>query len=313
MKISVFVLTRERPTDLKKCLDSILKQTKKAEEIVVVNNGSDETTAKLLKKYNVKVVDDSLQRLSHLFDVGWKNCRNEIIAFCADDTTADKKWLENIEKVFQRHPTAGVVHGPTISTCYPAGEMHRLWLLSQSNWLIKIITWPYFYFVYENEKILLPGKLFQSGAYSLGAGLKESKKYPEQEIDLATTTNMGIKKATLKKIKGFDQDFCFNHADGDLFVRIKKAGYKIIFNPEIIIHHHVRPGPSRAPFFIGRDTAYFLLKDIRPKTLRGWIGYFSNILFLNSYWFYAAIRNRQFKQLTGISGFFKGIWDYVIK
>lgn len=313
MKVSVFVLTRERPLDLKKCLTSILRQTKKADEIVVVNNGSDQATAELLKKYKVKIIDDSLRRLSHLFEVGWRSCQNEIIAFCADDTTAEKNWLENIEKVFQKYPNAAVVHGPTISTCYPAGEMHRLWLVSQKNWFLRFLTYPYFYFVYENENILLPGKLFESGAYSLGAGLKESKNFPEQEIDLATTTNMGIKKSALRRINGFDQSFCFNHADGDLFIRIKKAGYKIIFNPEMVIFHHVRPGPSRAPFFIGRDTAYFLLKDIRPKTVRGWLGYFLNILFLNFYWLYAAIHNRQLKQLTGISGFLKGIWDYLNK
>jgi len=99
---------------------------------------------------------------------------------------------------------------------------------------------------------------------------------------------------------------------GDLFVRLKEAGYKLIFNPEIVVWHNVRFSSSRNPFFIGRDSAYFLLKDIRPKTVTGWLGYLFNICFLNFYWIYKAIACRQITQLNGILGFTKGIWDYFL-
>lgn len=302
MKISVFILTCERPKDLKRCLLSLKKQTKKPDEILIVNNGKDEETKKILKKFKLKSIFDQTKKLSYLFNLGWRNCQNGIISFLADDAEPDTRWLEMIEKAFLKYKDAGVVCGPIISTCYPAGEMHRLYLKTQKNWFLKFLTRPIFYFVYEN-KILSPGHLCQSGAYSLGASLKESKNYKEQEIDLATTSSMGIKREVLEKINGFDEIFYFNHADGDLFVRIKKNGYKIIFDPKIIAKHHLKPGPSRFPFFIGRDTGSFLAKNIRPKSFRGFIGFLLNILVFNFYF----LSKGQFK---GNFGFFKGVWDY---
>jgi len=310
-KTSVFVLTCQRPKDLKRCLDSLLGQSIKPSEIVVVNNGQDQETLDLLKKYPVRVIDDSTKRLSYLFNLGWRNCQNEIIAFIADDAKADKKWLENILTTLQRYPKAAAVSGPVISTCYPAGEMHRLYLVSRKNWFYKALAWPYLHFVLE-DKVLLPGILCQSGAYTIGAGLKKSRRYKEMEVDLLTTTSMGIRKSALQKIKGFDENFCFNHADGDLFVRLKKAKYQLIFNPKIEVYHFVRLGPSRNSFFIGRDTGYFLAKDIRPQTFAGWIGYIYNICFLKFYWVYKAISTKQLKQLSGITGFIKGLWDFLI-
>jgi GT2 family glycosyltransferase len=309
-KTSVFVLTCERPQDLTRCLKSVFSQSIKADEVVVVNNGNDFKTDKILSKYPVKIIKDSTKRLSYLFNLGWRSCKNEIIAFIADDAQADKKWLENIIATLQRYPKAGAVSGPVISTCFPAGEMHRLYLVSRKNWFYKFLAWPYLHLVLE-DKVLLPGILCQSGAYTIGAGLKQSRRYKEMEVDLLTTTSMGIRKSALQKIKGFDENFCFNHADGDLFVRLKKAEYQLIFNPKIEVYHFVRLGPSRNPFFIGRDTGYFLAKDIRPQTFTGWVGYIYNICFLNLYWIYKAMETKKISQLKGISGFLRGLWDFL--
>jgi len=310
-KTSVFVLTWERPNDLKKCLDALNRQSLKPDEIVVVNNGTDQKTDNLSRKYQVKVIKDRTKKLSYLFNLGWRACQNEIIGFIADDARPENQWLEKIVEALEKHKDAAAVSGPVISTCFPAGEMHRLYLASQKNWFFKALAWPYLHFVLEN-KVLLPGILCQSGAYTIGAGLEESKKYEEMEVDLLTTTSMGIRKSALKKVKGFDENFYFNHADGDLFVRLKEAGYKLIFNPEIVVWHNVRFSSSRNPFFIGRDSAYFLLKDIRPKTVTGWLGYPFNICFLNLYWIYKALETKEISQLKGLLGFLRGLWDFLV-
>lgn len=305
--IDVIVNTCNRDEDLKRCLESLKNQTYKDFEILIIDNGD----SKIAKDYTNRVIKDNTKKLSYLFNLGWKNAKTDIIAYIADDAEADCYWLENILKTFETIPQAGAVSGPVISSCYPSGEIHRLYLVSQKNRFLQILSRPYFSLVFEN-KILEPGRLCQSGAYTIGAGLAQSKNIPTPiEIDLLTTTSMGIKKDILESLGGFDENFWFNHADGDLFVRMKKKDYKLIFNPTVVVKHHIRMGPSRDPYFIGRDTAYFFLKDIKPKRLQGWIGFFLNILTLNNYWLYKAVQMRQVNQLRGITGFFMGINDYI--
>jgi GT2 family glycosyltransferase len=122
---------------------------------------------------------------------------------------------------------------------------------------------------------------------------------------------MIVKREVFNKIGGFDENFYFNHADGDFFIRMKKAGYKLMFNPKVIAWHHVRPGPSRNPYYIARDTGYFLAKDVRAKTLSGWLGFILNMAYFNTYWFYKALKTGDIKQLEGVWAFLTGVVEYL--
>lgn len=318
-KFTIIVNTYPNPTrnkDLKKCLHSLISQTYQDFEILLIENFSDtadvEKTLFEFERYKnkISIITSPTKKLSFLFNLGWKSTKTEYVAFLADDAEADPKWLENINLELDEDPKVAVVSGPVISACYPAGEMHRLYLLSQKTLLFKLLAWPYLYFAAEG-KIQKPGNLFESGAYSFGTSLKEAEGFERQEIDLATTTSMGIRKSVLEELGGFDENFSFNHADGDLFIRTKKLGYKIIFNPKVVAYHNVRIGPSRNAYIIGEDTGKFYRKDIRPKTLRGWVGACLNIKVLNAYWIYNFLRTGDVKQLQGITGFFKGFFSKI--
>jgi len=301
-----------REKELARSLDSIFNQTYRDFEILLVENYKDKGEIKRIvnkfggKEQKIKIINDPKKKLSHLFDIGWREVKTELIAYVADDVELEPEWLENVHQELTSDKSIGVVTGPILSSCFPAGEMHRLYLISQKNIILKIIAWPYLHFALE-DRALLPGNLFESGAYSLGAAIPEARDFPRQEIDLATTSSMGTRKSILNELGGFDKRFNFNHADGDLFIRIKKAGYKIIFTPKAISHHHLRLGPSRNAYIIGLDTGIYYKKHVRPKSLSGMLGAVLNIGFLNTYWIYNVLRTGKVDQLKGIYGFFKGV------
>ena len=300
-----------RSKDLTLCLNSLKKQVFFNFSVVIVENATNPAEVKkIINKcqlhQNITIICDVSKKLSHLFNIGWKAAQTEYIAFLADDAEAEPEWLKNSILLLDTDKKIGIVTGPVISICYPAGEMHRLYLISQNNWLFRLLSWPILYFVYENS-ILKPGYLCESMAYSLGTSLEEARHFKRQEIDLATTTSMAIKKQVLTKLNGFDETFNFNHADGDLFIRTKKNHYKIIFDPHIVVHHHVRLGPSRSPHYIGYDTALFLKRYLRPRTIRGTMGALLNVTIQNAYWLYATFRTRRLTQLKGIQGFIFGL------
>ena len=306
----------KREKELTRTLNSVFNQTYQNFEILLVENYKDQEKIKeIVEKYRnknknkeqkIKIINDSKRKLSYLFDMGWRNVKTELIVYVADDVELEPGWLEGVNKELESDKNIGVVTGPILSACFPAGEMHRLYLISQKNLLFKALAWPYLHFAME-DKVLLPGNLFESGAYSLGAAIPEARDYERQEIDLATTSSMGLRKSILEEIGGFDQRFNFNHADGDLFIRIKKAGYKIIFTPKAVSHHHMRLGPSRNAYIIGLDTGTYYKKHVRPRSAGGITGALLNIGFLNTYWIYNAVRTRKLNQLRGIYGFFKGL------
>lgn len=277
--------------------------------MIVENFNKVDDVKRIVKRLDLnkktKIVFDPTKKLSYLFNLGWKSTETEMLAYLADDAEADQNWLTEISKELKSSSKIGACSGPIISVCFPAGEMHRLYLLSQSNIIMKILSWPYLHFALE-DRVLDPGILLESGAYTLGASLKESREYKRQEIDLLTTSGMGIRRSALEKINGFNEDYFFNHADGDLFIRLKKHGYRLIFNPKIVVTHHMTLGPSRNAYFIGRDTGRFYSDHVHPKTISGIIGLVLNVFILNSYWIIESIRQKSFKPLVGIYAFFAG-------
>ncbi|MEK7611510.1 MAG: glycosyltransferase [Patescibacteria group bacterium] len=320
--VSVIVNTVDRPEDLRRCLEAVLNQSYRNFEVVVVNNGvgaeSRQQLAEMKIKYQIlnlkfRVVEDGTKKLSYLFNVGWKNASDaaEIFAYAADDTEPDKDWLQHIVSYLVDNQKCGGVSGPTLSTTQPPGEMFALYDLMKKKLLTRVVLRLYEYFVME-DKTFAPGHWPESGAFTMGAGIPLPEIKEPIEIDLLTSGNMGVKRAAMESINGFDEHFYFNHADGDLFIRLNKAGWKLVFHPGVKVLHHMRFGPTRYPEIMGRDTAFYYLKDVRPKSLRGWIGLKINLCVFLTYWIFKAWQTKNKKQLNGLTGFAIGIRDFFL-
>lgn len=93
--ISVVVCTCNRPEELRRCLDSLRRQTRRADEIVVVCSGSDRTGASVCADYPeaVVVLDRRGQRLS-CRDAGIEASRGEQLFFFDDDAEPEPCFLE---------------------------------------------------------------------------------------------------------------------------------------------------------------------------------------------------------------------------
>lgn len=313
IRVSVIIPTYNRVRDLERCLNSLLQQTLKDFEIIVINNGCTDETSNVVQRHPVKVISDFTRNVTHLFNIGWQSAEGEIIAFINDDAEAEPSWLENIMDTFQRFEDAGAVGGPTIvpEQILHHQEMLRLHAESKHSMLLRISAW-----IYENlildRKYYEIGVLCESGAYSVGGSLLESTRLDKPiSVDLLSITNVAIKKSVLETVGGLDENFRFTHGDGDLFIRIKKAGYKLIFNPKAVVLHYVNPiGNTRGTYWRGRDHAYFLRKCIRPKTISGRLKLILNGIFLNLYWIYKSVKTKDIGFLKGISGFIQGLIDY---
>ena len=302
--VTVVIPTRNRSRDLERCIKALLKQSVSNFRILVIDNGSSDKTLEVLSRYPVKLLRYSTGNLTHIFNVGWEFSEDEIVAYLNDDSEPTPKWLEAAVTSLA-DSTVHCVGGPTIDL--KPREIARS-LRNNKKTVVRIFRNFY-------EKVILGKSLAEIGyfspvgAYSIGGWLPESKNINGvKDVDFVTITNMAIKKASLEKLGGFDENLRYNHADGDLFVRMKRAQYRVLFNPKMVVWHRVNPTRRvRMPFYLGRDFAYFLLKDFAPKSFNNLIRMLLYIATLNVFWIYKAGSTGSFEPLKGIVGFVSGL------
>ena len=120
MKISVVIPTYNRKEHLSNCLFSLLAQTKKPFEILVIDNSDNSYAEKTInnlesqfKKQNVFLYcfQNSINSGAIARNLGASKAKGDLIAFLDDDVLLDPNYYEEIEKVFLEYPDALGVHG----------------------------------------------------------------------------------------------------------------------------------------------------------------------------------------------------------
>ena len=104
IKVSVIVPVYNVEDYLARCLDSLVNQTLKEIEIIVVNDGSPDNSQKIIDKYakknlNIKAYKKENGGLSDTRNYGIKKANGEYIAFIDSDDFVDKTMLE---KMYQK-------------------------------------------------------------------------------------------------------------------------------------------------------------------------------------------------------------------
>lgn len=102
MKCSVVVVAYNEEKNIADCIKSLLNQSKKAEEILVIDDGSKDKTAEIASKFPVKVFKNKNMERSRARNFGWKKAKHPIILFAEADSVFHKDWIKNILKQFEK-------------------------------------------------------------------------------------------------------------------------------------------------------------------------------------------------------------------
>ncbi|SHH14430.1 glycosyltransferase family 2 protein [Virgibacillus chiguensis] len=119
MKVSVVIPTHNRANLLKNAVDSVIKQTYKNLEIIIVSDGSTDETEVLLSEY--KRVDSRIKAIhyypnkggNYARNLGIKNSTGEYVAFLDDDDEWMEKKIELQIKQFTNNPKLGLIYSGT--------------------------------------------------------------------------------------------------------------------------------------------------------------------------------------------------------
>lgn len=304
-RVVVVIPTLNRVDDLQRCLDSLMAQTIAPDEIRVIDNGSTDGTLELVKRYPVIVTLVPGQLLSRLFNLSWQLVDADFVGYLNDDAAVVPEWLGHILETFATMPQAAVIGGPTIAM--RDQEIYRTYqMLIHSRWLAWLARF-YDRFIHEG-RLFDVGAYSESGAYSIGGSLRECLKHERPyPVTLLSITNMVVRRSVLQALNGFDESFRYAHIDGDLFLRLKEAGYASVFDPKAVAWHYVNPtGLTRSAYVLSRDQAHLYRKHLPPHSAMGWLRFGANVTFFNLFWIYKAIVMRRVENLAGIGGFVAG-------
>ena len=130
--ISVVVITRNRAEWLKDALNSLIRQSRQPEEVVVVDNASEDHTGDVVRafgdKLNIKYVYEAVRGIPRARNAGVRNAAGDIIAFMDDDCVADRDWLKYIEVPFVKDPNVGVVGGEVSYDRVGSGSVEEFYI-----------------------------------------------------------------------------------------------------------------------------------------------------------------------------------------
>lgn len=111
--ISIIIPAYNEEDYLAECLESLLNQDLGREnyEVIVVNNASTDNTARIAKKYTVKLVTEKKKGYIYALIAGVKEAKGEIFAFTDADCRVPRNWLSNFLEKFKSDPALDAIGG----------------------------------------------------------------------------------------------------------------------------------------------------------------------------------------------------------
>jgi GT2 family glycosyltransferase len=220
-KISIIILNWNGLKYTTECLESLRKSTYQNYEVVVVDNGSKGNDADILEeKYKGYI---TLIRIKE--NLGWFGATNFIIKQLAarggsdyllllnnDTKIIQGDWLDKLVKAGEKEENIGIV-GCTL--LFPSGKFQLGG---------RILKTPFQFH-------------FTTGIFSELNISDNVKNFIE--VDVVEGACFMIKKKLIDKIGLFDERFgAGNYEDGNYQMRAKRAGFKVIYVPDVNIIHY---------------------------------------------------------------------------
>ncbi|GAC1624817.1 MAG: hypothetical protein NVS4B11_20340 [Ktedonobacteraceae bacterium] len=253
LRVSIIIITCNRPFLLRNCIQRVLAQPYTNKEIIIVDSSSDDRSEAVVAGYpalHLVRLRGQRNNMPQARNAGIAVSSGDIIAFIDDDSMVQERWLESLVHVYQDE-TVGAAGGRVIG-----------------------MPEPYC------DQVEGPPRL----------SVAPSGRVTAQDAGLVSTTSVGVdhligcnmsfRRHALEQVGGFDANYTLTNLreETDLCVRVKKAGWHIVFMPSItVVHFSAR---SLQPYFLekpsiqfsnGRNCTYFAVKHfgLKPQTLAG--------------------------------------------
>jgi GT2 family glycosyltransferase len=236
--VSITIPTYNRPDSLSKCLKNIVELKYTNYEVVVIDASTNEASEEICNKHfgNLRYyrVSNDKRGCVKQRQESYLQAKGDIVVFIDDDSMVYPNWLNEIVSTYN-DDKIGAVGGRALrgNNIYwdgktPIGTVRYDGFLTDG---------------FDGD----PGKII--------------------EVDHLIGCNMSVRRDVLDMINGWDPWYDIERGETDLLIRVKKAGYKILYNPNAVVDHIAAPrqGTKRFSFIykyrMQRNHVYMLVKN----------------------------------------------------
>ena len=187
------------------CLASLAAHTPQPIELIVVDNGSQDQTADVVRSFpDVRLITNATNTgFAHAVNQGLHAATGEVLLLLNQDIVAQPNWLEPILHRLQQDPGIGIVGCKLL---YPDGSVQH------------------------------------AGGYLVEPpceGRHHRDDAAANTIDFVTGAAFAIRRACWQAVGDFDEDFYPAYfEDVDYCLRAKQVGYGVVYEKQSVLTHH---------------------------------------------------------------------------
>ncbi|MBO9577548.1 MAG: glycosyltransferase family 2 protein [Microbacteriaceae bacterium] len=111
-RISIVVPSYNDAPMLERCLSALDAQTRRPDEVVVVDNGSSDSTVDVAIAHGARVVTELRRGIPQATAAGLDAARGEIVARLDADSRPPRGWVAQVVRAFDADPELDVLSGP---------------------------------------------------------------------------------------------------------------------------------------------------------------------------------------------------------
>src|SRR3990170_5274074 len=98
MRVSLIIPVYNEEESIVKCLESIVNQEEKPDEIIVVDNNCTDKTAEIAQKFGARIVKEKKQGMIYTRNTGFDSAQYEILAKTDADAILPSNWISKIKE-----------------------------------------------------------------------------------------------------------------------------------------------------------------------------------------------------------------------
>jgi len=241
-RVSVLIITRDRPELLRNCIGSIVDSRYDNWEIVILDNGSAATRRSieahldtLEQRERIRHVVSPPISFARMRQLAVDHASGEFLLSIDDDCVAEPDAMANLVRRFRSDASIGVV----------GGNIHNVGFDGPEQW---------------------KGR----GRFTVN-GLYEPTEDPYQ-AEVFGGGNASLRRSALDEAGGYDPFFSGGLDDADAVLSISERGYRVVYDPEVRITHYHTPARFRNLWRnIQIMRLYLFFKHFPPRGVGGWM------------------------------------------
>lgn len=206
----VVIATYRRPEFVRTCLEHLARQTVTPQRIVVVDASPDDATRAVVTEHDgidYRRNSLGLGTLASSRAIGTHGAVEDVVVFIDDDAFAEPEWLERLLAAYDL-PDVGAVGGRARN-----GQQGE-----------------------EHEGVDRIGRLLRNGRLTGNFAADPGRTV---EADHMLGANMSVRTDVLESFGGIHDYYpgtCLRE-DSDLALRVRKAGYRVVYAPDAVVRH----------------------------------------------------------------------------